>query len=167
MIVVFVQPAGAQFFSRPKVIVHACETRCRSKSTTTRCRDVILSGVLKKVPPSLIARLEARDREVRKGALKKGHTHVRVPQPAKRVSSAGANRAAVMAGTTLPPVCTGKKRKLMPDTIPNTRLEDSKYLLPFVPRKRVSQKSSTLSLQHVAPKRLKVKACEAHLYRRV
>ena len=83
---------GVNFFSRCKVVVHACETRVRSKACNIRCRDVILSGVLPKIEPLLFIKLEERDRSLKRDARRGGKSHVVINRLAKRSSTSISNR---------------------------------------------------------------------------
>ena len=157
---------GTQFYSRRKVIVHACESRQRGKSCSLRCKDVILSGSMQKVPESVFLKLQERDRQLRKKCLQSGNTHVRVAMPAKRVASAAANRAEKIRKLhhAAPVVCNSKRRLNVEDANPGPPKRNNGL---FVPQKRVNHKTPVHELVHVLPKRLKRKSPEVLLYRRV
>ena len=171
MTVAYALLATQTFFSRPKVIVHASESRFRGKKGALRCKDVILSGVCPKVPPSVLQKLQDRDREVRKQSLRLGCTHVRSLIPAKRVSSASENRARSLARLLpLPPVCQGRGRKRKGNASdlefapsPST----TRNYVALVPLTIVRCKTPTCNLQHDKSKRLKSKSESENLYRRV
>ena len=121
--------------------------------------DVILSGAIPKIAPALFAKLEERDRSLRRAAKSRGYTHL-ASRPAKRVMSAAANRHDAMRRSGASGLCSGCKRGRDDLDIPRPTIE-------FVPTTRIYVKSTPSSLQHVPAKRLKCKSSSHLLYRRV
>ena len=166
---------GVNLQSRVKVIVHACETRCRGKSRL-RCRDVILSGAVPAIPVDMFATLEERDRNMRKTARNKGFTHVRSGCPAKRVASAEANRKKTISRMSnvqsemslLKENCAAP---LGPVHVFSVRVggdnATSRNYNISVPRKRIFSKTAPDRLALERPKRLRRKCHESQLYRHV
>ena len=72
------------FRSRLRLVTHASNSRVRSKTRQHTCRDVILSGILPKVPIDELGRLNARDRDARRAASKAGHSHEIARLPARK-----------------------------------------------------------------------------------
>ena len=66
-----------------------------SDSRRARCRVQVMSGSYPKIPPDELARLNEADREIRKLALKSGHTH---PIAAKSARTAAGKRIGHVRG---------------------------------------------------------------------
>ena len=166
---------GVILQSRVKVIVHACETRCRGKSKV-RCRDVILSGAVPAIAVDDFVMLEERDRNIRKTAKRKGFTHVRSICPAKRVASAEANRLKTISRlgndhSVLSLIKDSCAAPLGIARFPSVKVSGdsaaSGNMSIIVPRKRIFSKTAPDGLALERPKRLRSKCHESQLYRHV
>ena len=63
---------ASNFVSRIRVIAHLSDTR----PSRCRCRNVVLTGdVVPELSPEIVDKLNSRDRELKKQALRGGHTH--------------------------------------------------------------------------------------------
>ena len=161
-------------FSRPKIIVHACESRSRSQANALRCRDVITSSAIPRIDSMLFDQLQERDKHARLAFLKKGATQAWSVRPAKRVASAASNRLAVLARAgidpkSLLPQCDGVKRKppLWHDS-DNDNDDNTKVCKTYIfvrPKRRVCIKSNPVDLVSEPAKRMRTNAHGSLLYR--
>ena len=70
---------ATNFVSRIRVISHLSDTR----PSRCRCRNAVLSGdIVPELSPEFVAKLNSRDREFKKQALRDGHTHALAAVPA-------------------------------------------------------------------------------------
>ena len=74
---------GTNFITRLRLIAHLSDSR------RARCRVQVMSGSYPKIPPDELERLNEADCEIRKLALKSGHTH---PIAAKSACTAAGKR---------------------------------------------------------------------------
>ena len=71
------------FVTRIRVIAHLSDTRV----SRCRCRIAILNGeIVPEIHPSIVVKLNSRDRELKKLAYKEGHTHVLAAKSARCAS---------------------------------------------------------------------------------
>ena len=165
---------GVNLFSRPKVIVHACEKRSRGKTSALRCFDVFMSGALPTIDIGMYHKLQERDKHVRRAALKKGSTHVHTMCPAKRVASAATNRINVLVRAGIDPctVAPSSAALTLKRSLPQSYGEDSngaaksRKINPK-PLNRICSKTRPSEITFVTAKRVRTKEHESHLYRRV
>jgi hypothetical protein len=72
------------FQSRLRLVTHASDSRIRSKTRGTCCRNEILHGAFPLVPEDELTRLNLRDRDGRRAAAKAGHSHEMARVSAKK-----------------------------------------------------------------------------------
>ena len=74
---------ATNYVSRIRVIAHLSDTR----PSRCRCRNAILNGdIVPELDPELVAKLNSRDREIKKQALRAGHTHALAAVSARTAS---------------------------------------------------------------------------------
>ena len=70
------------FHSRVHLVSHLAETRIRSKHRRTTCGTEFLDSNPQEIDPAVLERLNSTDRDAKKAALARGHTHVIATTPA-------------------------------------------------------------------------------------